>query len=627
MGEVVVEGAPPATSSPTATVVEVADLGAAADLGTAVARAPGAHVRRLGGLGAWTSVSLRGSSAEQVEVLLDGVPLNPDGGSAVDLSQLPLRAFERVEVYRGAVPFRFGSAPLGGAVNLVTPSRPNTSLATSYGSFRTARVAGTTGTRGHLGEADSRVWLAVEGFSTRGDYQVFDDRGTWYNPDDDVWTRRANNDKRQGDAWLSASVRTHRTTWTLIDGVMAREGGLAGALGHRTLQARSASLRHLSALQLDAGTATARVWALDTTTTLDDPAMEVGPGIVSGTSRATTLGGSATGTWSVGPALSAQALLDGRHERAVTGPTHDRTVGRAAVALTASDRRQRFIATPALHLTAVGASVAEPTTILLLPRLDLRGALGPELALAAHLGRGARPPSMEELLGDGALLVGNPALRAERGWQADVGLRTEHAKALTSRSLELALFGVERAELIAISQNAQGLGRAENRGHAVVTGVELAATVERLDRVGVDAQLTAQRAVDTSDDPAYRGRALPLLPWLDAGAHAWVQPRPALRLSAGATYTSASYHDATNWFRSAPRPLVDAGASLRFAPRWRVEASLLNALDVRRERVDPNPLDDDPSARTSVAITDLWGFPLPGRTALVTLHLEPGARP
>ena len=61
------------------TVVEVDEsLPAAHDLGEVVEATAGATVQRLGGLGDFAAVSIRGSSFRQVTVCLDGIPLNPD---------------------------------------------------------------------------------------------------------------------------------------------------------------------------------------------------------------------------------------------------------------------------------------------------------------------------------------------------------------------------------------------------------------------------------------------------------------------------------------------------------------------------------------------------------------------
>lgn len=64
-------------------------------------------------------VTLRGALPEGVLVLLDGQPLNPDGG-AVDLSQFPTSTLQRVDVYTTAAAARFGPNAHGGAINMIS---------------------------------------------------------------------------------------------------------------------------------------------------------------------------------------------------------------------------------------------------------------------------------------------------------------------------------------------------------------------------------------------------------------------------------------------------------------------------------------------------------------------------
>ena len=66
-----------------------------------LAEAVGVQVKRLGGLGAFSAISLRGSSADQVEVYLDGMLLNAAVGGGVDLGNLPLAHVGQIEIYRG----------------------------------------------------------------------------------------------------------------------------------------------------------------------------------------------------------------------------------------------------------------------------------------------------------------------------------------------------------------------------------------------------------------------------------------------------------------------------------------------------------------------------------------------
>ena len=103
-----------------------------------LATAAGVHVTQYGGLGAFSTVSLRGASPGQVTILLDGVPLTSAAHGVVSLGDLPATAVERVEVYRGLGPLGLGVATPGGAVNLVTVSSPGLrELHLSRGSFGT----------------------------------------------------------------------------------------------------------------------------------------------------------------------------------------------------------------------------------------------------------------------------------------------------------------------------------------------------------------------------------------------------------------------------------------------------------------------------------------------------------
>ncbi|MGC1242285.1 MAG: TonB-dependent receptor [Chryseosolibacter sp.] len=65
---------------------------------------------------------MRGSSSNQVAVLVDGVritdPSTPN--AAMDLSEISLANIERIEVIRGAHSTMFGGAAIGGVINLIT---------------------------------------------------------------------------------------------------------------------------------------------------------------------------------------------------------------------------------------------------------------------------------------------------------------------------------------------------------------------------------------------------------------------------------------------------------------------------------------------------------------------------
>ena len=79
-GEITVTGTPDSGPPAGTTEVQVDDVARPADgLEDVLATVPGVRVRRLGGLGAFAGVSLRGTAFRQSLVRLDGIPLNPDG--------------------------------------------------------------------------------------------------------------------------------------------------------------------------------------------------------------------------------------------------------------------------------------------------------------------------------------------------------------------------------------------------------------------------------------------------------------------------------------------------------------------------------------------------------------------
>jgi vitamin B12 transporter len=143
-----------------------------ADLGQVVARSPGVVVRRSGGLGSDTRFTLNGLSGDQVRYFLDGVPLE-QAGYPLGIANVPVNLIDRVEIYRGVVPIRFGADALGGAVNLVTRQglRGTHGFASyEFGSFHTYRLA--LGARSH--HAPSGVFVRGDGFYdyARNDYLV-----------------------------------------------------------------------------------------------------------------------------------------------------------------------------------------------------------------------------------------------------------------------------------------------------------------------------------------------------------------------------------------------------------------------------------------------------------------------
>lgn len=105
-------------------------------------RVAGVRVKQEGGLGSKATIAIQGLEGKRVKVFIDGNPLNaPDG--TFGINDIPVQFIERIEVYKGVVPAKFGGDALGGAVNVVIREFVNdyVDLTASYGSFDTRRAA------------------------------------------------------------------------------------------------------------------------------------------------------------------------------------------------------------------------------------------------------------------------------------------------------------------------------------------------------------------------------------------------------------------------------------------------------------------------------------------------------
>lgn len=107
---------------------------------------PGVAVNRTGGPGGLTQVRLRGTEGRHVQVILDGVRLDPAQNGEFDFAGLQTADIERIEVIRGPQSVFFGSNTIGGVIAITT---------------RRATEPGFTGQVGIEGGSDRTIGLDV----------------------------------------------------------------------------------------------------------------------------------------------------------------------------------------------------------------------------------------------------------------------------------------------------------------------------------------------------------------------------------------------------------------------------------------------------------------------------------
>lgn len=154
---------------------------------------PGAQVVNNGGLGQNTSLLLRGTNADHVLVLVDGIRVGSATLGLTAFQDLPLSQIDRIEVVRGPRSSLYGSEAVGGVVQIFTRKggdgfRPYASV--TAGTYETRE--GTLGVSG--GDAQGWYNLGVSAVRTEGFDSCLDFSACFADdPDEDGYGRHSAN--------------------------------------------------------------------------------------------------------------------------------------------------------------------------------------------------------------------------------------------------------------------------------------------------------------------------------------------------------------------------------------------------------------------------------------------------
>jgi iron complex outermembrane receptor protein len=586
------------------------------DLGRVLATQAGVQVRRSGGLGSFSTATLRGASAQQVQVLLDGLPLNGAYGGLANLGEIALGQVRDVSIYRGSVPIQFARGGIGGAVDIRTlraGDAPRTEVTAGGGSFGTGR-----GSLLHLGRhAGADVLLSGEFFHTDNDFPFVNDNGTAFNPKDDFRDRRRNAWIDQGSALLKLGGETGvgRRVDGLLEFLLREEGlparnnspGTRAALRTRDL---GGQLRYTAdGLGDGLWNATARLFAGRRDERFDDRASQIGlaPQHTDDTTWRYGLQAYAervTGarTWSANLQLTRETYESEDLIRDRAGLQAERLSLDAGGQLAWFLLEDRLLLAPALRLLWLDEKASGrdgEARAWLTPQLGLRLHVGERVTLRANAARYVRPPAFFERFGDRGFVIGNPALEPERGTNLDLGgaLEGEGPGPLRGWRLGLTGFYSEVRDLIAFVYDAQGVGRAVNIGRARILGIEAEAQAELAAGTRLSLNLTWQDARNRSEVAAFDDKRLP-------GRYRTVlnleleQRVRRLRLYYRLRFAEGLFYDRPNLLAADTVLRHDLGAELDLG-RWRLGLQVDNLSDRNFEQFN--------------------GYPTPGRAWYATL--------
>ncbi|HEX9400215.1 MAG TPA: TonB-dependent receptor [Anaeromyxobacter sp.] len=568
-----------------------------------VATAPGVAVNDYGGLGRLATASIRGSTADGVLVLLDGIPLNTSFGGGVDLSSIPRAWIDRIEVVRGVEGAHYGAGALGGVVNVITrrPAPGAWSAELTGGSFGTGSAAADRS----LGLGDATLMLAggVDGTEGAFPYEFSPQRSLAGSALED--RTRAHNGSVRGGGLAKLVVPLGAVR---LDAVAELSGGrreLPPDVGHDSDGSRDwqQDARALAALRA------------------------VVPGPLSGLSlagrgglrldqtetRLAALGGTARQQRGGLASSGAEALLDhGIGILRVEGGAESEWIDADAAGGTHSRPRLSAAASEEVRVASGRIRVAGAGRIDRVGRfegtsgkLGVTAAVWGPVSIRASAGQTFRAPSFAELYLQQGVAQPNPELQAEKGTGGDAAVVVDGPLGIASLGGHATLY----RDLIVWEPASFGRLKPFNTGKAFLGGVEAEAAsppIRRLAGLSLSGAYTWLRSENLRGPEEVAGKDLPRRPRHRLYARASIAPGP-VTLHLEAHYVGAQWQDARNVLPVSSSVLWNTGGSVALN---RARSVTLH-LEVR------NALDD----RT---LEDPLANPLPGRMVLLSVRAGSG---
>jgi iron complex outermembrane recepter protein len=603
---------------------------AVSSLPLALARAAGLRVVQNGGLGAFSTVTLRGAPASQVGVLVDGEPLQSAATSVVSLGDVPAAAIDAIEVYRGAVPLGFGLPAPAGAVNLVTlPRARGFDVRAAGGSFGTWELRGLGG--GRRGPFALDVNAGHQ--ESHGDFDYLDDNGTPFNSGDDSTFARRNNAFEANHGIASLRWQAPRAfDVELRQDWFQREQGFPGRGAITTREANESLDRWMTRLTIDRKGERAwpgvhlRAGLRRERSQFADPLGELGWGKIETDDRFSGEHAGAEVRWDQLPfGFAVRGSGSYRVERAnvanaadpYADPPQSTREGLGAAIIVEENIADRILLHAArrwdrlddeLHGLGTAGIPFQSDVVREIdtPQLGARVRVISGVELRANWTDAWRAPEFGELFGNQGSVIGNLTLRPEHVRTWDAG-GVVHLRRAGGAWLELEYAHFEsRGDDMILYRPTQASVRPQNLASVRIEGDEVSLRAAATSWLNATFAWTGQRAIDAGTWAPWIGKQLPGRPgsriysrldgeWSRLGAFVDVDA------------TSLTYLDPSNRTVVPARALVGAGGSWRLTPGVALVLEGRNLGDVRS--------------------TDVLGYPLPGRSIYAACEARVGPAP
>lgn len=541
---------------------------------------PGTVVQEYGAYGSLATVALRGASTSQTLILINGMPANESDTGDFDFSSLPVSAIDHIEVVEGGSSTLYGSAAMGGVVNIITKqpvSAGNLNLSLQWGyQGEFGRGVGVT-----FGAADVLARLDVQTVSGNNvfDYPAY---GALYPPG-----LRTNDDTKTEDMTLGVNSHFGLVRASAVLQNDASQIGAPGSVFFPSGLARQQRIYQRADFNFELplprsdfdvqiatggrrlhfydptppsgydtqGNANSRELAARATTEIG--AANVLTAGYDGTNDTALFDFAFAGQPYGGPPAQCQGIglnkpcvaRDASSAWYVQDEDHPRA---SPLTLDAGLRQEHFSGTKPVNIPSTGFSYR----------------IGNGTDLVANYGRSFRDPNLDERYYPG---YGNPELEPEYGATFDAGLRARGRHS----DYNLAYFGLDTNNLIInVPIDQFGDVKPFNVSRAHVRGVE-SSVAHDLGRFA-HSQLTYTdfiRALDES--PAFSGNRLLYRPTATATAQLWIE-RGTWSYGVDSTFVGRRYADEANTQAMSPYVTTGLHVKKRISNRFAVTVAVTN---------------------------------------------------
>jgi len=512
-------------------------------------REAGVRVRRFGGLGSYSTLSIRGSNANQVRIYVDGVPLNNAQGGEVNLSDLSFDNLEKIEIYKSGSSPGFSGSAIGGTVNLVTSKssrKPSTRFIVSGGSLNTIKMSAS-----HNASVNNvRYTLFAQQEKSDQNFTFRNNNGTYFNQIDDFDDKRRNAQFNRYNFTGNVSFDVRQTTVTLLNDFNYRQNGIPGPGSNQTKKVEREYLRNTSSL----GTSTksflftnlnldTRLFYTGARDHLFDPLSEFSSGTPNSKADIQQYGlHILPSLYLLGSnqilrfmlALERETFKRDRRNKFdqvvdfSTRKFRHHTTWQIQDEIRLFDKRLTLTPTiqQELYIDRFNSQDGlfqntqndpnKKTTQYTNYRMGLLGVIYKNtentFSFKSNIARERRIPDFLELFGERGSVIGNLSLKPERSVNLDAGFVYDTQRQNIKFTGSIAYFQKSITDMILFVPNSQFTLRPENIDSASIKGIESTQNLTLFERWKLESNYTYQKAINTSETTYLKGKNLPLRP-------------------------------------------------------------------------------------------------------------------